>query len=261
MQSICVRVFLSVCMCTRHWAMENKTEKSKYGQGSGEGLVNFPKAHYLLWEQGEIKRKKYNEIVFATKAHTYSCTPADLTLTWKLRHVGQTRGGWAAFAPSSSYLPVNGPTEKYETWTCCYLSLVWFFVATASPRYKWRCRYRYWRANTDTAHNQQQTQIHLHRYSMKCSKWLCGCKSGSWRMLRYVLRPIPPLDFMIKFYSFPSASLDFMASPVATQRLSYSQLPQNAAKDVNISKTISSRKLHLSSPRALRLRNSFAFGL
>jgi len=184
-----------------------QNRKGKYGQGSGEGLVNFPKAHYLLWEQGEIKRKKHNEIVFATKAHTYSCTPADLTLTWKLRHVGQTRGGWAAFPPSSSYLPVNGPTEKYETWTCCYLSLVWFFVATASPRYKWRCRYRYWRANTDTAHNQQQTQIHLHRYSMKCSKWLCGCKSGSWRMLRYVLRPIPPLDFMIKFYSFPQLRL------------------------------------------------------
>jgi len=48
--------------------MENKTEKSKYGQGSGEGLVNFPKAHYLLWEQGEIKRKKS----FLPQKHTHT---------------------------------------------------------------------------------------------------------------------------------------------------------------------------------------------
>jgi len=51
--------------------MENKTEKSKYGQGSGEGLVNFPKAHYLLWEQGEIKRKNTTKS-FLPQKHTHT---------------------------------------------------------------------------------------------------------------------------------------------------------------------------------------------
>lgn len=133
MQSIYVRVSASDCVCVCLYASltltaekTKKKEANKYGQGSGEGLVNFPKAHYLLWEQEKIIiKKKHNAIVFATKAHTHThrCTPAGLTLTWKLHHVKQSRGGWAALA-SSFYLPVNGPTEKYETWTCCYLSLV-----------------------------------------------------------------------------------------------------------------------------------------
>lgn len=83
MQSICVWVSASDCVCVCLYASltltaekTKKKEANKYGQGSGEGLVNFPKAHYLLWEQEKIikkkKQKTHNAIVFATKAHTYT---------------------------------------------------------------------------------------------------------------------------------------------------------------------------------------------
>lgn len=200
---------------------QKKKEANKYGQGSGEGLANFPKAHYLLWEQEKIiikKNKKTQRNRFCHKGtHTHTQmhnSRPDLDLKTA---PCETIEGWVGCSRLLFLSPCEWANRKIRNlnmllfeFSLVQFSSAQFFAATASHTYSYLCRC--WRthryspqsaAASDTFAQIQQHKVHAFIV------WVGKC--GSWRMLRYVLPfccpTIYPSIFMITFYCFPQLRL------------------------------------------------------